>query len=256
MPCNRKVGLAGDADPTFFPPSPDRIFKVTATMPSGGSLTAELVVRLDWWRSIYLAATGTVGAAILYFKIGGVWRAIGPAVEKIPPGAVFRLPTGDITALTRDQTVQAFIRLIDLSSTDGADGVNICWEQGTEVSAGGGETEPAETSCSPVLEASRILLPGPGVLYACAGSIDSTCPTGRYYLQLIDSAAPVDMGNPVVLLAQVPVDQVLGRISYWDLSAYIPPQGVQVTDGAVVQLSTSLGTGTLAGAYLLAGGGP
>ena len=54
------------------------------------------------------------------------------------------------------------------------------------------------------------------------------------------------------LCAPIPVVHANGTPDYFMFP--IPTEGLYVTNGAVVQLSSTLGTGTLSGAYMLAGG--
>jgi hypothetical protein len=90
----------------------------------------------------------------------------------------------------------------------------------------------------------------PGIIAACAGQIAPSAPSGTYYVQLIDSAAAVNGGGAITPIAQIIIPHTTTIPSTWDLSASLPLGGVSVSTGAVVQLSTTFGVGTLAGAYL------
>jgi hypothetical protein len=93
---------------------------------------------------------------------------------------------------------------------------------------------------------------GGGLVLSCAGTIDASAPSATYYVQLIDSLSPVDTdGNIDPICAPIPVVHVLGVPDYFQFP--IPVGGLSLKTGAVCQLSTTLTTGTLAGAYMLAG---
>ena len=104
------------------------------------------------------------------------------------------------------------------------------------------------------LAASLVISAGPCVVTACAGQIDSTAPSADYYVQLIDSTAAVDTGGAIRLKHVIKITHVNGIADYWSFASYIPTAGTRFPTGAVVQLSSTLAVGTLAGSYLLGSG--
>lgn len=100
------------------------------------------------------------------------------------------------------------------------------------------------------LASSLVICAKPGIVAACAGQIDSTAPTGTYYVQLIDAPAAVDSGGAITPIAIVAVAHTSGTTDSWSLADSLPIGGVAVNTGAVVQLSSTRTVGTLAGSYL------
>ena len=90
----------------------------------------------------------------------------------------------------------------------------------------------------------------PGVIAAVAGQIAPSAPSGTYYVQLIDSATAVDGGGAITPIAIIIAPHTTSIPTTFSLADSIPIGGVSVSQGAVLQLSTTYGTGTLGGAYL------
>lgn len=90
-------------------------------------------------------------------------------------------------------------------------------------------------------------------LLSCGGYLDSTAGTATYFVQIIDSAAPVDGGGPIVnLCAPIKIAHTTGagNDDYWTFASQIPLFGLRATAGIVVQLSSTRDVGTLAGLFL------
>jgi hypothetical protein len=85
---------------------------------------------------------------------------------------------------------------------------------------------------------------------AVAGQIDPSAPSGTYYIQLIDSAAPVNSGGAITPIAIIIAPHTTSLPTTFSFEASIPVGGIAVSSGCVLQLSTTYGVGTLAGAYL------
>lgn len=116
---------------------------------------------------------------------------------------------------------------------------------------------PARPSvdATPALAASKVISATPTVVKSCSGWIDSSAPSGTYYVQLIDAQAAVTGGLAIVSLAPpLKVVHAAGVDDYFSFESAIPVGGLIADHGVVVQLSTTLGTGTLAGSYMVAGG--
>lgn len=101
-----------------------------------------------------------------------------------------------------------------------------------------------------VLSTHLVISEKPGIIAACAGQIAPSAPSGTYYVQLIDSATAVDGGGAITPIAQIIIPHTTSIPTTFSLSDSIPIGGVAVSQGAVVQLSTTYGVGTLSGAYL------
>jgi hypothetical protein len=115
----------------------------------------------------------------------------------------------------------------------------------------------AATSVSMLaLGKSLVVSAASATLLAAAATIDSSAPTATYYVQVIDSAAAVDGSSAIVALARpIKVQHVVGVDDYVSFADSLPVVGVAAANGIVIQLSTTLGTGTLVGGnYLLANG--
>lgn len=125
MSCFRKVGLGDDPDPNATAPAAARVFNVSASLPNGLGLTGALVLTLAFKRHNVIEATG-IATAQLWLFYGAAWHATGAPVRSISPGGVSRLRTGDITALTQDFNVPAFVQLTSVESTTGAEVVEGC----------------------------------------------------------------------------------------------------------------------------------
>lgn len=80
--------------------------------------------------------------------------------------------------------------------------------------------------------------------------IQSNAANGTYYIQVIDSAAAVNGGGAITPIAIVEAvhKQNEHQVFEVDLGLY----GVRCAAGCVVQLSTTIGTGTLDGTNLIA----
>ena len=90
----------------------------------------------------------------------------------------------------------------------------------------------------------------PGVIAAVAGQIDGSAPSGTYYVQLIDSATAVNAGGAITLIAVKEVNHKQNEAELFDFEFGLG--GVRCANGCVVQLSTTVGTGTLDGSIMLA----
>lgn len=128
MSCQRKVDLADDVNPPFVAPPADRVFNLSPIMPNGLAKTVELVVTLKPFRHVVLPSTVTCTLE-LFVLLAGVWTSTGPAIVSVPPGVVVRMPTGDLTLVTELANVAAFIRVTAITTTDGAEGIEVCSEQ-------------------------------------------------------------------------------------------------------------------------------
>ena len=105
------------------------------------------------------------------------------------------------------------------------------------------------------LASSLVILGSPGAVYACAGTLDASALTATYYVQIVDSSAAVDGGGAITCIAPpIRIAHTSGTDDYFSFGVFFPIGGLSCSAGAVVQLSSTLGTGTLAGAYMLAGG--
>ena len=95
---------------------------------------------------------------------------------------------------------------------------------------------PTKPVTGAALEASHVLLPGPGRFYSVAAEIDPTAPTATYYLLLINgSTLPAD--GAVDLIASVAVDHTNGTRDYPQLD--MGAAGIATVKGVVLVLSTT-----------------
>ncbi len=107
------------------------------------------------------------------------------------------------------------------------------------------------------LVASYIFTPAPD-LVAClrraAGRLDSTAPTGTYFVQVIDSDTLPPDGAVPMLLPAGKIVHTQGVDDYWNFSDIIPIGGALITFVACCFcLSSTEFTKTISGAYLSLG---
>lgn len=102
---------------------------------------------------------------------------------------------------------------------------------------------------SAALEASSIAKAAAGNILGTEGRIDSTAPTGTYYIQWMDSATLPANGAVTMLRAPMKIQHVSGMDDYfsWFTDTI---NGVPATAGIVVDISTTEFTKTISGAYL------
>ncbi len=96
----------------------------------------------------------------------------------------------------------------------------------------------------------NIAKPGAGTLFSGTGRVDGTATAGTYYLLFIDAAAAV---NGAVTRVAPSQQFVMDGSTSQPFSFESPQGGVAVAAGAVLALSTTEFTLTLAGAFLSGG---
>lgn len=101
---------------------------------------------------------------------------------------------------------------------------------------------------STALEASSISKAAAGLVRAVDGRVDSTAPTGTYYIQLLNSATlPVD-GPVTTLIAPKKIQHAAGTDTNFSVDCTM--NGVYSSAGIVVVLSSTEYTKTISGAYI------
>lgn len=101
---------------------------------------------------------------------------------------------------------------------------------------------------SSALQASNVIKGSAGTIRSIAGRIDSTAPTGTYYLQLFNnSSLPAD-GAGTLLTAPMKIQVTNGVDANFSMDFTM--NGVHGATGLVLVLSTTEFTKTIAGAYL------
>ena len=109
---------------------------------------------------------------------------------------------------------------------------------------------PVKSACSTAFATSLVIRAAPCQILSVHASMKHDAANAIYYLQVIDSAAAVNGGGAITLLAikEVNHKQNETEVFEFDFGLY----GVRCSSGCVVQLSTTIGTGTLDGANMLA----
>lgn len=111
--------------------------------------------------------------------------------------------------------------------------------------------------CSTALEASHVLKADKGRLKRLVVQLDSTAPTAGYYVHVVQGtqgAIPADGALPKgasFLRAPHHVNHTIGATDTIVLAEDIGEDGLAFEGGLAVWLSTTLGTKTISGAYLL-----
>ena len=109
---------------------------------------------------------------------------------------------------------------------------------------------PIKTACSTAYATHLIVSATPCQVLRVYASIKHDAPNAIYYLQVIDSSAPVNGGGAITLLSVREINHKQNETELYvmDFANY----GVRCAAGCVVQLSTTIGVGTLDGINLLA----
>lgn len=84
---------------------------------------------------------------------------------------------------------------------------------------------------------------GPGVLRGVGGSIDHNLAAQLLYIQVIDSAVPVDSGGAITPIFTVEIDHKNNTPERLD--AVLPIGGISYSKGCVVQISSTPFVGTI-----------
>lgn len=101
---------------------------------------------------------------------------------------------------------------------------------------------------STVLEASSITSAVPAVLEKIEGRIDSTAPTGTYYIQTLNhTSLPAD-GVVTLLMAPKKIQHITGTDTNYTIDC--GKYGIAANNGIIQCLSTTQATKTISGAYL------
>jgi hypothetical protein len=111
---------------------------------------------------------------------------------------------------------------------------------------------PIKSACNTAYAVSLTLSAAPCSVLHCHASIKHDAPNAVYYLQLIDSPTPVNGGGAITLIAVKEVNHKQGDTTVVEFD--LPLFGVRCATGCVMQLSTTVGTGTLDGLNMLAYG--
>jgi hypothetical protein len=109
---------------------------------------------------------------------------------------------------------------------------------------------PIRTACTTAYATHLVVSATPCQVLRVYASIKHDASNAVYYLQVIDSSAPVNAGGAITLLSVREINHKQNETELYvlDFAAY----GVRCASGCVVQLSTTIGIGTLDGANLLA----
>jgi hypothetical protein len=101
---------------------------------------------------------------------------------------------------------------------------------------------------SSALEASHVVKASAGNLYSTAARLDSTAPSGTYYVQILNAASLPANGAVTHLTAPKKIQHTTGVDDefYYEFD----PGGIAASTGIVVVLSTTEFTKTISGAYL------
>jgi hypothetical protein len=100
---------------------------------------------------------------------------------------------------------------------------------------------------SAALEASSITKAAAGTFYSLSGRLDSTCPSGTYYIQVLNHASLPADGAVTRLCSAYKIIHVTGTDSIFNI---VPPMGLYASTGIVICLSTAEFTKVIGGAYL------
>lgn len=101
---------------------------------------------------------------------------------------------------------------------------------------------------STALEASTVTKASAGRIYGLFGRIDKTCPSGDYWVQVLNAASLPADGAVTLLCTPLKKTHVNGVDSFFDLD--LTKYGIYASTGIVVCLSTTEFTKTIGGAYL------
>lgn len=109
---------------------------------------------------------------------------------------------------------------------------------------------PQYTACNTAFSTHLVVHAGPCAVTRVHASIKHDAANAVYFLQIIDSATAVNAGGAITLIAVKEVNHKQNETELFDFEFGLG--GVRCANGCVVQLSTTVGTGTLDGANLLA----
>ena len=113
-----------------------------------------------------------------------------------------------------------------------------------------GTTYALSTDISAALEASTISKATAGIFYSADGRIDSTCPTGTYYILIMNSATLPADGAVTRIWGSKKLVHTTGTDTNFSIDLF--GSYVYASAGIVMCLSTTEFTKTIAGAYLSA----
>lgn len=88
-----------------------------------------------------------------------------------------------------------------------------------------------------------------GTVYYCGGRLDSTAPTGTYYILMMNSASLPADGAITTLMHPIKIAHTTGTNDYWEFPE-LKPYGITASSGIQICLSTTEFTKTISGAYL------